>query len=881
VASRPLVVRIVGDADFKDASKKVGAFGKSIGGLFAGLGAGAGLALANGLGDAFGAALDIGAAQDKLSAQLGVTGAEAEELGRIAGSLYANAYGESFDDVADVVADAIALDISTDDLEAISGQAFSMGVAFEGAAGEYLQLAKQFQTEGFTGSVEESLDLLTTSFQQLPSNMRDPMAEAVTEYGVFLDSLGFTTEEIFGGLTEAASKGEFSLDNFGNAIKEFGIRATDGSKATTTAFDAIGYGGEENLKNLTNALLEGGAQAQDATQVIVEGLLSIEDPGEQAANAIALFGTPLEDLGVTKIPDFLQSLQDMGAGFDDVEGAAAQLDTELNDNLRTKLEAFRRQGLQKLADFMSNIVIPVIERVADVVGRTLGPAFDAIGDVVSKAVDAFRVALAFLQGDTEQMNAYFANLGEGGVGRFFSRVARVAFEAGETFSAVAGKVRELFGGAGGGGAFGGVSQTLNDVLGAIEPVVVAVGDFFNVLRTGSAEEDFSPAAVRMANAVRELGRILINDVIPAAQEFAAKVGAVFQELGPKVLPVLEQIGATMISVIELAAAVWERVLQAIVFIWERWGDEILNVVTVIFEAVIGVLGGALDIIQGLIRTVTALMQGDWSEAWSGIVQILEGAWTIIKSVIRLGWEAIKLLFRAAIGILKVAFLAFWSAIKAVASDNFAAIQALIRLGWTAIQGLFSTYIAALKAVWGGLWTALRTFASRGLDAIKSAVTRGLGAMVSAFRRLPGQIASAVRGLFNPIYNQFKSVIDRVRNLWSKLDFKIPEISVPGLGSVGGGTISGLVNNLPFFADGNVARTPTVGVFGEYPGARSNPEITTPESTMAEVFRNVLREQRGGGQPTVRQIAENMTVVTQPGRDLAAEFDLLVRMELGA
>lgn len=48
-------------------------------------------------------------------------------------------------------------------------------------------------------------------------------------------------------------------------------------------------------------------------------------------------------------------------------------------------------------------------------------------------------------------------------------------------------------------------------------------------------------------------------------------------------------------------------------------------------------------------------------------------------------------------------------------------------------------------------------------------------------------------------------------------------------------------SLPRLAKGNVAYSETVAVFGEYAGASTNPEITTPQNVMAETFRDVLSD----------------------------------------
>lgn len=59
--------------------------------------------------------------------------------------------------------------------------------------------------------------------------------------------------------------------------------------------------------------------------------------------------------------------------------------------------------------------------------------------------------------------------------------------------------------------------------------------------------------------------------------------------------------------------------------------------------------------------------------------------------------------------------------------------------------------------------------------------------------------------------------------------------IPGISPIG--TVN--FKKIPYFAKGNVATEPTVGMFGEYAGAKNNPEITTPQSIMRETFIEAL------------------------------------------
>ncbi len=376
---------IEGLFDNVDFGNLQGSLGSAIGGALsrvgpAGAAVTAGGALLGGtLVSSFFSAVEREAETDALTSRLGLTGPEAERAIQSASNLFGNAYGESFAEVSQVVGDAVALNIP--DLERLTGVAFSMQGAFDGAAGEYLQLADQLRQQGVTDSVEESLDFLTTSFQQLPSNLQDPLAEAIREYGVFLTDLGFETEETFGLLVDAASRGEFELDKVGDALKEFSIRATDDSKATQQAFTAIGLAADDVTK-LEDALLSGGPNARAALDNIVDGLLAIPDAQERANAAIALFGTPLEDLSTVQIDDFLERLQDIPDGFEQVAGSASVLDEQINDNLSVALEGYRRQWTESLNELGGGI----LEAVQNGDTQELSAAAEGIGELVGEAI---------------------------------------------------------------------------------------------------------------------------------------------------------------------------------------------------------------------------------------------------------------------------------------------------------------------------------------------------------------------------------------------------------------------------------------------------------------------------------------------------------------
>lgn len=315
----------------------------------------AGAAAALALGYALTSALDLEAANDKLAAQLGLTAQESERLGGVAGSLYADAYGESIQEVNSAVAAVVSsIDGMADhgDLEGMTAKVLNLANAFEIDTARAAQVAGQAITSGLAMDAYQALDLLTAAMQRVPAAVREDILDAVDEYGPFMSSIGITGEKAFGLLVKGAEKGMFGIDKVGDSLKEFTIRATDMSTASKVGFDALGMSQEK----MSRRLLKGGADGAKAFDEILGGLLKIKDPVAQSQAALALFGTPLEDLSVQEIPKFLASLKAAEGGLGDVRGAADEFGDTLNDNAKSKLTAFKRQTMMQLTELGGGII---------------------------------------------------------------------------------------------------------------------------------------------------------------------------------------------------------------------------------------------------------------------------------------------------------------------------------------------------------------------------------------------------------------------------------------------------------------------------------------------------------------------------------------------
>lgn len=319
-------------------------------------GAAAGAALTDGLMKN----LEAEGANNKVSASMGLSEEEAARSGEAAGALWSSGYGEGLEDITTSVGDVMGSiegmrDASADDLADMTKRAQNFATAMDTDVATAASTASLLISNGLAKDGVEAFDLLTAASQQVPSAMRADISAAAEEYGTFFSSLGFSGEEMFTALVDGSKNGIIGIDKAGDAIKEFTIRATDGSTSTGEALEGIGL----NAGDMANAILAGGDSARGATQAIVDGLLGIEDPAAQSAAAIALFGTPLEDMNTAEIPAFLDSLSNMSGGLGDVEGASTDLDSTLNAGGAAGLETLKR-GFQGVFMDLTADLLPAI-----------------------------------------------------------------------------------------------------------------------------------------------------------------------------------------------------------------------------------------------------------------------------------------------------------------------------------------------------------------------------------------------------------------------------------------------------------------------------------------------------------------------------------------
>jgi phage-related protein len=380
----------------REAGKKAGkGFGDGMGSVAKVGGMAAGLGIGIGVAEAFGGAIEKADLQHKMAAQLNLSPEQSAKAGAVSGKLYAGAYGESMADVSAAVGSVMSSisgmsNASEADIQAITATALDLSSAFGVDVADSATTAGVLITNGLAKDGTAAMDLITASMQKLPASLRGEVFPIMDEYSKHFAGLGIDGETAMGMIVAAGSNGAIGMDKMGDAVKEFQIRATDMSKSTSTAYETLGL----NTQDMTNRLLAGGDSAKGAMGEIVHGLQSVKDPAEQSALALALFGTPLEDLGADQIPAFLGMMDPMGDAFDSTTGAAAKFSTELNSGPGVALEGLKRSAETAFMS-LAEQALPVLTQVMGFVSENswvLGVLATLVGVTLVAAFLAWAVS---------------------------------------------------------------------------------------------------------------------------------------------------------------------------------------------------------------------------------------------------------------------------------------------------------------------------------------------------------------------------------------------------------------------------------------------------------------------------------------------------------
>lgn len=613
MGTRSLLIEILGDAGgaqkaFKDTEAAQESFGSRFSDRAKKAMGAAGLAGSAALAKGFADNLNIDKGTDKLAASLGLTAAQAKDAGGVASRVYAGAWGDSLGEVNNAVGSVMStLGRFTDGskgIETMTTRALDFATAFDSDVDTAVGNAGILLETGLAKSGEQAFDLLAASMQKVPVAFRDELTEATKEYSQFFAGFGFSGEEMMGVLVEASKGGSYMVDKVGDSIKEASIKLRDGNKDTSSALASI-FGMQEEtdafagkFKQLTTDMASGGPKAKAAFTEIANAIMQIKDPVEKSQKAIAVFGTPFEDISgdATKMDEVLRTLAT--GSLPDVAGAAEKMGDTLNDNTATTFESFKRMLETKFAGIAG--ALGPIGAAAPALGG-LVTTFDGLGGAVGKVRDG----LGKVKDGLGSAAGKVADLGKG-----LGHAAVAGADFARTQGLAAANVAKTTGAL--------VAQKVAAAAQAVATKAAAV-------------------AQGVFNAVMALNPIFL--VVLAIVAFVAVLVLAYQKVGwfrDFVDAAFQLIGSVISGVISWVSANWPLLLAiltgpiglAVLFITRNW-----DTIKAGFGAVVGWIGDKIGAVVGFFVA--------WHNRVTGVVGVIWGLLTGGASA-AVGWVRDKL-----------------------------------------------------------------------------------------------------------------------------------------------------------------------------------------------------------------------------------------------
>lgn len=566
-------------------------------------------------------------ATNQMASATGAAGEELENLRDVMENVYADNFGEDVADVADTVAlvDRNMANLDKNGLTNATEGALALRDAFEYDVAESTRAAEAIR-KNFGSSAEEAFSLIAAGAQN-GLDYSGELIDTINEYSSQFSKLGFTADGMFNLLQSGADSTAWNLDKVGDAIKEFSIRAIDGSDTTVAAFKDLGYNAEEIMATFA----AGGEGANEAFFDVINTLLDVDDQVKRDALGVALFGTMWEDLGV----EAMEAMAGASQAAYDTEGALEQINQVRYNDLDSALQGIGRQMevsllpaadavYQSLMDNMPEIteameeVSPVIAEIAEDFADWAGGAIsdglpvlvDGIKDFADwagKAYDKAQPFLSFLWEHKGTVLAVAAALRVLGPAIGAVTTAMSMYSKAKGFVALlqqSGKITQIT------GAFKAFGSALMGPLGIIIAVAAAIALLYKNWDTVKAW------LVNFGNTVNQIWTNfsnMVGNAIAAIGEKFPLLGAYLQGWWESIQAAVENVKAIFQNIIDFISNVfsgnWSAAWQNIVNIFGNLFGMIVNLAKAPINGVISAINWVLSKINSISVTIPDWVPG--------------------------------------------------------------------------------------------------------------------------------------------------------------------------------------------------------------------------------------------------------------------------------
>lgn len=540
----------------------------------------------------------------QFAASTGTTADSMEKYKDMINDVYKDNFGESINEVADAMATVDKNMSYLDDsaLKRCTEYAFTLADTFGVDVAESTRAADTL-IKNYGIEAREAFNLMSQGMQQ-GLDFSGELFDNIDEYSVQFKKLGLDANDMFSIFASGAENGAFNLDKVGDAVKEFSIRAIDGSDTTIAGFNAIGLNATEMAKQFA----AGGDGAKAAFEQVIQGLANMEDPVEQSIAGVNLFGTMWEDLG----PQVITSLSTTNDAIDMTRESMEALVNTKYDTLQSAMGGLWRAIQVDVLQPIGNMLIPYVTKAIDKV-KVFTSWWNNLGEGTQKTVVKFAMVAAAV--GPILIGFGKVSSGIGGLIENYSKLSGGIAKLTNGFSGFSGVLTGPVGVAIAAVAAGAVLVYQNwDKIG---PIVTGIGERFQEL-WNTVEPIIQPL-------LDQLGKVaeFVETVFKASFDVAlAGIGEGLVSLFNSADEVIGNLLGLLEGIISFFEGVftgnWEKAWNGLRDIVSNSFGALEGLIKIPLNAAIGVINGAVEKINSIHFTVPEWVPGIGGKGWEGL-----------------------------------------------------------------------------------------------------------------------------------------------------------------------------------------------------------------------------------------------------------------------
>ncbi len=317
--------------------------------------------------------------------------------------------------------------------------------------------------------------------------------------------------------------------------------------------------------------------------------------------------------------------------------------------------------------------------------------------------------------------------------------------------------------------------------------------------------------------------------------------------------------------------VWGNIRNTIA----NWWDNINTKTIEVWNTISSWLGSKWDYIKTTATTKWTDIRNTIADWWDKVHSKTTEIWNTISN-----WLGTK-----------------WSDINTTATTKWTEIRDTIANWWekinTSTTEKWNTISSWLGTTWGNLrttantkWTNIKTEISTVIGNTKTAIENKWNEIAFGIEKIWNGIKSTARDIWNEVKENIRGAINGIIGFinqfirkFNQIKIKVPSVNIPLVGKVGGFTVGmPQIPEIPMLAEGGIARSATVGIFGEAgpeavvplpPGVRNLGDLVPDEERIAQaVYQAVITAMRVT-QATAPQSGSDREIVLKIGdREIA-------------